>query len=411
MGWWDREPGNEDERDVTTRPRDGDGQHDWHAETLAVRGGRTSGISAMAPILWASTTFEMDSLESGHRLAHSSQAAEFYSRHGNPTVNAFEDAVAGLEGMEAARAYASGMGAIAGVVLGLCSRGDHIVAQRQLYGGTMQLLAGVCPRFGIDVTFVDATEPGAFAGAIQPGRTMMVFAENPANPQLDIVDLEEFGAIRGPITVVDSTLSTPLAVRPGDHGVQLVVHSATKAMAGHNDATLGVVAGSRDLIDALWGFAVLQGACASPFDALNGLRGLRTLGPRLHQQSATALALARFLESHSDVKSVRYPGLASHPRHDIAVRQQRIHGGVLSFDLEGGLDAGKRFVSAVRLCRPATSMGGPETLVTHPASTTHAGMTPEELSAAGITPGTVRVSCGLEHVDDVLADVGSALGA
>jgi cystathionine beta-lyase/cystathionine gamma-synthase len=380
-----------------------------HSETLAVRGGRTAGISAMAPILWASTTFEMESLESGHRLAHSSQATEFYSRHGNPTVNAFEDAVASLEGMEAARAYASGMGAIAGVVLGLCSQGDHIVAQRQLYGGTMQLLAGVCPRFGIDVTFVDATQPGAFAAAVQPGRTMMVFAENPANPLLDIVDLEELGAIRGPITVVDSTLSTPLGVRPGDFGVQLVLHSATKAMAGHNDATLGVVAGSRDLIDALWGFAVLQGACASPFDALNGLRGLRTLGPRLHQQSATALAVAQYLETRADVVSVRYPGLASHPRHELAVRQQRVHGGVLAFDVRGGLEAGARFVSAVRLCRPATSMGGPETLVTHPASTTHAGMTPEELAASGITPGTVRISCGLEHVDDVLADIASAL--
>ncbi len=380
-----------------------------HSETLAVRGGRTAGISALAPILWASTTFEMESLESGHRLAHSSQAAEFYSRHGNPTVNAFEDAVAGLEQMEAARAYASGMGAIAGVVLGLCSQGDHIVAQRQLYGGTMQLLAGVCPRFGIEVTFVDATQPGAFASAVQPGRTMMVFAENPANPLLDIVDLEELGAIRGPITVVDSTLSTPLGVRPGDFGVQLVVHSATKAMAGHNDATLGVVAGSRDLIDALWGFAVLQGACASPFDALNGLRGLRTLGPRFHQQSATALAVAQYLETRADVASVRYPGLASHPRHELAVRQQRVHGGVLAFDVRGGLEVGARFVSAVRLCRPATSMGGPETLVTHPASTTHAGMTPEELTASGITPGTVRISCGLEHVDDVVADIAGAL--
>ncbi|MEN9801864.1 MAG: hypothetical protein RLZ37_989 [Actinomycetota bacterium] len=365
----------------------------------------------MAPILWASTTFEMESLESGRRLAHSAQATEFYSRHGNPTVNAFEDAVAELEGMEAARAYSSGMGAIAGVVLGLCSRGDHIVAQRQLYGGTMQLLAGVCPRFGIDVTFVDATEPGAFAAAIQPGRTMMVLAENPANPLLDIVDLEELGAIRGPITVVDSTLSTPLGVRPGDFGVQLVVHSATKAMAGHNDATLGVVAGSRDLIEALWGFAVLQGACASPFDALNGLRGLRTLGPRFRQQSATALAVARFLETQSDVARVHYPGLESHPRHELALRQQRLHGGVLAFDLRGGLEAGARFVSSVQLCRPATSMGGPETLVTHPASTTHAGMTPEELAAAGITPGTVRISCGLEHTDDVLADIANAVDA
>jgi cystathionine beta-lyase/cystathionine gamma-synthase len=395
---------------VTSRDPDPASSDDtWHPETLAVRAGRTSGISAMAPVLWASTTYEMDSLESGRRLAHSTRAAEFYSRHGNPTVNAFEEAVAALEGMEAARAYASGMGAIAGVVLGLCGKGDHIVAQRQLYGGTMQLLAGVCPRFGIDVTFVDGTEPGAFARAVQPGRTMMVLAENPANPLLDVVDLADLGAIRGPITVVDSTLSTPLGVRPGEYGVQLVVHSATKAMAGHNDATLGVVAGSRDLIDSLWGFAVLQGACASPFDALNGLRGLRTLAPRFAQQSATALAVARFLETQDCVASVHYPGLDSHPQHALAVRQQALHGGVLAFDLRDGLDAGASFVDSVRLCRPATSMGGPETLVTHPASTTHAGMTPEELAASGITAGTVRMSCGLEHVDDVIADLARAL--
>ena len=380
-------------------------------ETLAVHGGRTPGISAMAPVLWSSTTFEMASLEDGHRLAHSAQAAEFYSRHGNPTVNAFERAVAELEGAEAARAYASGMGAIAGVVLGLCSQGDHIVAQHQLYGGTMQFLAGVCPRFGIDVTFVDGTEPGAFAAAVRPGRTMMVLAESPANPLLDIVDLDEVGSIKGPITVVDSTLATPLGVRPLEHGIQLVVHSATKAMAGHNDATLGVVAGSADLIEALWGFAVLQGACASPFDALNGLRGLRTLGPRLRQQGATALAVAGALEMHGAVNWVRYPGLESHPHHDLARRQHRLHGGVLTFDLRGGLEAGTRFVRSVRLCRPATSMGGPETLVTHPASTTHAGMTPEELAAAGITPGTVRISCGLEHSDDVVGDVRLALNS
>ena len=378
-------------------------------ETVAVQGGRIEGISALAPILWASTTYEMESLEDGHRLAHSSHAAEFYSRHGNPTVNAFEQAVAELEGADAARAYASGMGAIAGVILGLCSQGDHIVAQRQLYGGTMQFLAGVCPRFGIDVTFVDGTQAGSFAAAVRPGRTMMVLAESPANPLLDIIDLDEVGSIKGPITVVDSTLATPLGVRPLDHGIQLVIHSATKAMAGHNDATLGVIAGEADLIESLWGFAVLQGACASPFDALNGLRGLRTLGPRLRQQGATAMAVGTALEGHSAVNWVRYPGLESHPHHALARRQHRLHGGVLAFDLSGGVDAGARFVRALRLCRVATSMGGPETLVTHPASTTHAGMTPEELTAAGITPGTVRVSCGLEHTDDVVADISQAL--
>ncbi|NDH47125.1 MAG: hypothetical protein EBX99_04630 [Acidimicrobiia bacterium] len=221
--------------------------------------------------------------------------------------------------------------------------------------------------------------------------------------------VDDLGAIKGPITVVDATLATPLGARPLDHGVNLVLHSATKAMAGHNDATLGVVSGERDLIDALWGFAVLQGACASPFDSLNAIRGLRTLGPRLRQQGATAVAVGRALEANAAVNWVRHPGLESHPQYELGRRQYRMHGGVLSFDLAGGLDAGANFVKSVQLCRPATSMGGPETLVTHPASTTHAGMTPEELAESGITPGTVRMSCGLEHADDVIADVLRAL--
>ena len=343
-------------------------------------------------------------------MAKSTQSTHFYSRYGNPTVRAFEDAIAELEGAEAARAFSSGMGAIAAVVLGLVSQGQHIVAQRQIYGGTMQLLTMVCPRFGIDVTFVDATKPGAFEAAIIPGRTVLVLAESPANPRLDLVDLEELGRLV-PVTVVDSTFATPIGANPLAYGVNLVVHSATKAIAGHNDASLGVVAGERDLIDWLWGFAVLQGANASPFDAMNGVRGLRTLGVRLRQQSSTALALAEALEANPVVQSVRYPGLKSHPQYELGQRQMRHMGGLVTFELAGGTAAGELFVDAVRLCRTATSLGGPETLVTHPVSTTHAGLDPEELEASGITPGTIRVSVGLEHEDDVLADIAQALEA
>jgi cystathionine beta-lyase/cystathionine gamma-synthase len=208
---------------------------------------------------------------------------------------------------------------------------------------------------------------------------------------------------------VDSTFATPLAQRPLDHGVDLVVHSATKAIGGHNDATLGVVAGSRELLDWIWGFAVLQGANASPFDAAAGLRGIRTLGVRLDRQCATAARLAELLEADARVSDVRYPGLASHPQHELAVRQMRRFGGLLTFDLVGGLDAGARFVESTRLCQLATSLGGPETLVTHPASTTHVNLLPDELAAAGIGPGTVRISVGLEDPDDVIADVFAAL--
>jgi len=342
-------------------------------------------------------------------MATMAGANRFYSRYGNPTVQGFEDAIADLEGAESARAFASGMGAISAVVLGLCSKGDHIVAQRQLYAGTQLLLQSACPRFGIDVTFVDGTEPGAFAAAIRPGKTTLVLAETPANPRLDLVDLDELGAIAGPITVVDSTFATPLVQQPLAHGVDLVVHSATKAIAGHNDATLGVVAGSDELVQWLWSFAVLQGANASPFDAMNGLRGLRTLGVRIERQTENAQQLAEMLEAHPAVSLVSYPGLDSHPQRDLAKRQMRLAGGLLTFDLAGGLEAGRTFVEATRVAQLATSLGGPETLVTHPASTTHVNLTPDELGANGITPGTIRVSVGLEHVDDIVADFAQAL--
>ena len=380
-----------------------------HAQTRAIRAGRGGSASSLAPVLWATSTFIMDNVDDSRRMATSVSAERFYSRYGNPTFNSFEDAIADLEGAEAARAFASGMGAVSAVVLGLCSSGDHIVAQRQLYAGTQLLLQSACPRFGIDVTFVDGTEPGAFAAAVRPGKTVLVWAETPANPKLDVVDLVELGAIAGPMTVVDSTFATPLAQQPLSYGVDLVVHSATKAIAGHNDATLGVVAGSRELLDWLWGFAILQGANASPYDALNGLRGLRTLPVRLRQQSETAQRLAEVLEAHEGVAQVRYPGLASHPQRAIVEKQMSLPGGLLSFDVVGGLEAGRRFVESVRIAQLAPSLGGPETLVTHPASTTHVNLTADELEANGIGLGTIRVSVGLEHPDDVIADFLQAL--
>jgi len=259
------------------------------------------------------------------------------------------------------------------------------------------------------VTWVDGTAPGAFAAAVRP-RTTLVIAETPSNPLLGLVDLAELGAIRGPFTMVDSTLATPLGQRPLDFGVSLVMHSATKGIAGHNDAMLGVVAGERDLIDAIWGYAVLHGATASPHDAANGLRGLRSLGARLDRQCATALSLARFLESHPGVARVNHPGLESHPQHQLAARQMRRTGTMVSVDLRGGLDAARAFVDAVRVVRPAVSLGGPETLVCHPATTTHVGMNEDDLRAAGIGPGLLRLSVGLEATDDVVADVANALG-
>ena len=380
-----------------------------HPDTLAIRSGRRADGTSLAPVLYATSTFTAPTVDDARRMATSNRADRFYSRYGNPTVGAFEDAIADLEGAEAARAFSSGMGAVSAVVLGLCSTGDHIVAQRQLYSATQMLFQAVCPRFGIDVTFVDGTRPGAFAEAVIPGKTTLVFAETPANPKLDLIDLDDLGAVAGPVTVVDSTFATPVLQQPLRHGVDLVLHSATKGIAGHNDATLGVVAGSRELIDWIWGFAILQGASASPYDALNGTRGIRTLPLRVRQQSASALALAQMLETRPDVSDVRYPGLPSHPQYELAQKQMASGGGLVTFDVAGGIDGGRRFVEAVQIAQLATSLGGPETLVTHPASTTHVNLLPDELAANGIGPGTIRVSLGLEHIDDVIADFAQAL--
>ncbi len=382
-----------------------------HLETIAITAGRGSNDSSLTAPIWGSTAWQVDSLDEARRRATGTRSARFYARFANPTVNAFEEAIAELEGAQAALAFGSGMGAVASVVLALCSAGDHVVAQRDLYSNTAMFLAGPCARFGIDVTWVDHTEPGAFAAAVRPGKTMLVLAETPANPRLTLADLDELGAIRGPFTVVDSTFATPVVQRPLDHGVSLVLHSATKGIGGHNDATLGVVAGERDLIEDIWRYAVLHGATASPYDAHNALRGVRTLAVRVERQGATALALARFLEDHPAVSGVSYPGLDGHPQRDLARHQMRGGGTLVTFDLAGGLDAARRFVESVRVARMAASLGGPETLVTNPAGTTHAGLGPDELAEAGIGPGMIRCSVGLEHVDDLIADFSQALSA
>jgi cystathionine beta-lyase/cystathionine gamma-synthase len=343
------------------------------------------------------------------RRATGVRSGEFYGRYANPTVASFEEAVAALEGAESSLAFASGMGAISTVVLALCSAGDHIVAQRQLYSATLAFLQGPCARFGIDVTFVDGAQPGAFADAVRPGKTMLVLAETPSNPLLELVDLDELGALRGPITLVDSTFATPLGQQPLAHGAHLSLHSATKGIAGHNDATLGVISGERELIDTIWAYSVLHGATPSPFDALNALRGIRTLAVRTTHQSASALHLAESLLRHPAVAAVHYPGLHTHPQHDLAKRQMRHFGTVLAIDLAGGAAAAEQLLSTVKLVRVATSLGGPETLVCHPRTTTHASLTDDEAAEQSVTPGLLRISVGLEDPADLLADLLQAL--
>ncbi len=377
--------------------------------TRAITAGRGHSGRSLAPALWASSVWESTDMNDARRRATGVRSTEFYGRYGNPTVASFEEAVAALEGAESSLAFASGMGAISTVVLALCGQGSHIVAQRQLYSATLAFLQGPCARFGIAVTFVDGTAPGAFAAAVQPGRTMLAIAETPSNPLLELVDLDELGALRGPITLVDSTFATPLGQQPLAHGVHLSLHSATKGIAGHNDATLGVISGERDLLNEIWGYSVLHGATPSPFDALNALRGIRTLGVRTAHQAAGALHLAQALQGHPSVAAVHYPGLQSHPQHELATRQMRQFGTVLAIELAGGTGAAEHLLGNVGVVRVATSLGGPETLVCHPRTTTHASLTAREAAQQGVSDGLLRISVGLEDPSDLLADLLAAL--
>jgi cystathionine beta-lyase/cystathionine gamma-synthase len=376
--------------------------------TTAITSGR-DGSNALAPSLSTSSTWTSTGLEESNRQANALHQTGNYSRYANPTVEAFEHAVAELENTEAALAFASGMGAISSVILALCSTGDHIVAQRNCYAGTLAFLNGPCARLGIDVTFVDGRNAHEFASAVRPGKTMLVMAETPSNPLLDLVDLAELGKIKGPFTLVDSTLATPLAQRPHDHGVSIVLHSATKGIAGHNDATLGVIAADLDLINDIWAYAVLHGATASPFDAMNGLRGIRTLDVRLARQSETAQELAEWLLTQKNVTGVHYPGLKSHPQLELAVKQMRYFGSVLSFEIAGGKPAASKLLSALTLVRPAVTLGGPETLISHSASSTHNSVDTETKTKTGLTESLLRISVGLESLIDIKDDLEKAL--
>lgn len=376
--------------------------------TTAITSGR-DGSNALAPSLSPSSTWSTSGLEESNRQAQALHQTGNYSRYANPTVEAFEHAIAELENTQAALAFASGMGAVSSIVLALCSTGDHIVAQRNCYAGTYAFLVGPCKRLGIDVTFVDGRNAQEFAAAVRPGKTMLVMAESPSNPHLDLVDLDVLGAIKGPFTVVDSTLATPMSQRPHDHGVSIVLHSATKGIAGHNDATLGVIAADLDLINDLWAYAVLHGATASPFDAMNGLRGIRTLDVRLARQSETSQELAEWLVTQKNVTGVHYPGLKSHPQHKIAAKQMNYFGSVLSFDVAGGRPAASKLLSALKLVRPAVTLGGPETLISHSASSTHNSVDIETKTKTGLSDSLLRLSVGLEACVDIKNDLENAL--
>ncbi|MGW7304355.1 trans-sulfuration enzyme family protein [Streptomyces sp. NPDC054835] len=388
--------------------------HSHRPETLAVhspqpeiKGSRPLGVP-----LHQGHVFAFETADAMAEAFHSTDTF-LYSRMGNPTVRALETAVARLEGGAAALSYASGMGAINGVLLGLLATGGHIVAQRCLYGGTYALLADLTARWGVDVTYVSGTDPDEVRAALRP-ETRLLYLETIANPTTRVSDLPALIAVAreaGVPSAVDNTFASPLLCRPIEYGADIVVHSATKYLAGHADV-LGGIAVFRD--EELYGrirhYAVEQGATTDPFAAWLTLRGLQTLPLRVERQCANAAELAARLAAHPAVAAVRHPALAGHPDQEVAARLlPRGGGGVVSFDLAGGREAGRTFVEGVRLASLSASLGDVKTLVMHPASTSHRQLDAAALEAAGIGPGTVRVSVGIEHVEDLWTDLEQAL--
>ncbi|HED04090.1 MAG TPA: PLP-dependent transferase [Candidatus Fraserbacteria bacterium] len=387
--------------------------------TQAVHAGEQPDPSSGAADLpiYQSSTFTHRDTEESAAVVQALQAGErkgyLYTRWGNPTVQALEEKLAALEGGQAALAFSSGMAAIATVLLSLVKSGDKIVAARQLYSGTSHLLTERLPALGVETTFVASDRIENFAQAIRP-TTKLIYIETPSNPLLEITDIQAIARLAQEhqlVSIIDNTFATPFNQRPLELGIDLVVYSTTKYLCGHGDAMGGAVIGRQEFIDrVLTGFHRDLGGVLSPFNAWLTARGMRTLPLRLERHNANALTLAQFLQQHSGVRQVYYPGLPSHPGHELARRQMPGgFGGMLSFEVQGGLEAGKRALNRVQLCTRAVSLGDVKTLITHPASTTHYIVPPEARRAAGISDGLIRLSVGIEDVQDLMDDLAQAL--
>jgi methionine-gamma-lyase len=387
-----------------------------HLETRAIHAAapELNGSRPVSVPLYQTSTFAFTDPDACAEALNDPDAGFAYSRYRNPTTRALEDAVADLEGGSAAIAASSGMGAINAVLLALLRPGDHVIAQRCLYGGTFSVFSRLAGRYGIDVSYITGQDPAELTAALRPG-SRLLFLETIANPTVAVSDqpaLLAAGRAAGLMCVVDNTFATPVLCRPIEHGADIVVHSATKYLGGHDDVTLGlIVSARREVYRALWESSVDLGVAADPFAAWLTVRGLKTLSLRMARHCSNAAFLAGRLAAHPAVATVLWPGLASHPDHEVARRLLSGYGGMVAFDLTGGRGAGLRFITALRLAAMAPSLGGVETLVLHPASTSHRQLDAAGLSAAGIGEGTIRVSVGLEHPEDLWADFEQALAA
>ncbi len=382
-----------------------------HPDTIAIRTQHPTSPSREHSVpLYLTSSFVFDDAEQARALFAEEVAGPVYSRYSNPNTDEFIAKLCALEGAEDGIATASGMAAVFTALASLVSTGDHIVAGRAVFGSTHQLLTRVFPRWGVSHTYVDGDDPAVWAAAITP-HTKAIFVESPSNPGLELVDLAALGGIaraRGVPLIVDNCFCTPVIQQPLTLGAALVVHSATKFIDGQGRTLGGAIVGDAALVAEARFLARHAGPALSPFNAWVLSKSLETLSLRLERHSANALAVARHFEGHAGIEAVRYPHLASHPQYALAQQQMRWGGGVLTLRL-ADYAAATRLIDGLRLCSHSPNLGDTRTIVTHPASTTHSKLTEEERQRVGITPGLVRVSVGLEHPDDIIADLAVGL--
>lgn len=383
-----------------------------HFDTLAVRAGiERSQFGEHSEALYLTSSFTFESAAQAAARFSGAEEGNVYARFSNPTVSAMQTRLAALEGAEGCVATASGMSAILSLAMAMMQAGDHVVASRGLFGATQQLFGNILSKFGIETTFVPATDLDAYRAAVRP-RTKLFFVETPSNPLTEVVDIAAVAAIAheaGVLLAVDNCFCTPALQRPLELGADVVVHSATKYLDGQGRVLGGAVVGAKAVTDEVYKFLRTAGPSISPFNAWVILKGLETLRIRMEAQSANALELARWLELQPGVARVFYPGLASHPQHALAMRQQKSGGAILSFEVEGGREAAWRVVDATRTISITANLGDTKSTITHPATTTHGRISPEARAEAGIGEGLLRVAVGLEAVDDLKADLARGL--
>lgn len=384
-----------------------------NAETLCIHAGKEKNAhGTLATPLYQSSTFVFDNAEQGAARFAGEEQGYIYTRLGNPTTRELELKMAALEGMADAAATATGMGAVAASTMAFLQHGDHLIASKAIYGCSFALFNHMFARYGIEVSFVDMTDHAAVEKALKPN-TKMLFAETPINPNMVVLDLAfiaNFCRSNKLISVIDNTFLTPLLQRPADFGIDIIVHSATKYLNGHGDVVAGIIVSDADTINTIKLTTLKDmGATISPHDAWLIIRGLKTLSVRLERHCSNALRVAEYLQQHPAISSVYYPGLPEHPGYRFIGNQMKAAGGVLAFEIKGSVDDGRFFINQCQLLSLAVSLGDAESLIQHPASMTHSPYTAEERQMAGISDGLIRLSVGLEHVDDIIADLEQAL--